>query len=232
MKKLVLILGICLTCSALVSATDRNGNSAVGRVVTKEIIRQEQEAKKAKREKNNAALEAAIQNDTASVQRILLDGASINAFNPVDRKTLLIVAIENNNLGLAKSLVNGKATNGKLFMSKASKCWKDKEGKTPLMYAAEQGSRLIGQIVFEEKCKEDRDYMGRTALMYAAENGHREFVRWLVHEKKVSTLPEDTRHQKASDYARKANFPELANDLVYYEQLEAAHGLDNITYAP
>ena len=59
---------------------------------------------------------------------------------------------------------------------------KDRYGRTPLWWAAENGHEAVVELLVEKgadvNSKEDRD--GRTPLWWAAENGHEEVVKLLL----------------------------------------------------
>src|SRR5437667_276010 len=68
---------------------------------------------------------------------------------------------------------------------------KDLHGRTPLLFAAENGHQeVVGQLLSEAGV-DLKDNNGRTPLSFAAENGHQEFVGLLLSEAGVDPNSKD-----------------------------------------
>ncbi|KAF3925690.1 Ankyrin-1 [Arthrobotrys entomopaga] len=58
---------------------------------------------------------------------------------------------------------------------------KDKDGLTPLSYAARKGFKSVVELLLEKGAnRESKDHLGRTPLLFAAEKGYEEIVKLLL----------------------------------------------------
>src|SRR5205814_7283 len=109
-----------------------------------------------------------------AVQRLLEDGANIQAKTDIFGRTALDSTAENGHLAVVKLLLKAKADVNV----------KDKHGETALYRAAKNGHEAVVKLLLEAKADVNvRDESGRTALYMATENGHEGVVKLLLEAK-------------------------------------------------
>lgn len=116
--------------------------------------------------------EAAEGDEVEPLQKLLAGGGNPNARNRFG-DTLLMRAIENGNEN-AGDMVEV------ILDAKADANLSNRFGVTPLMCAALQDAKLVGQLIDADADVNAADDNGRTALMYAAFDGELDVVRLLV----------------------------------------------------
>lgn len=157
-------------------------------------------------ERDGQLLNAAYNGDTASVQKLLMEGANVDARDVQDGRTALAIATEAGqtdaaavligkganleskdnfgNTALIRAVKHGQAAAVKLLLERgANPEASDDGGETPLMAAAGayQASAEMTRLVLEKKVKtEARDAAGQAALMYAASAGNVGCARLLL----------------------------------------------------
>lgn len=178
-------------------------------------------------------IQAANMNETGKVVDLLRRGMDVNTTDP-QGMTLLMIAARNNNIELARFLLDNRANAQR----------RNPFGDTALMIAALQGHAGFVQLLLERKTEtnhagwnalhyaafEGRGEIiamllaagaqinlkapnGQTALMLAAKRGHLEAVRVLV-GMQADLMVADTVEGTALDMAKKAGHTDIATLLV------------------
>lgn len=115
-------------------------------------------------------LRAADADDTAAVERLIRDGADVNAANDLG-VTALWAAAQNGNAAIVRKLFEAGA-NPNLALLK---------GETPLMMAARAGKADIAELLLAKGAKPNaRGPRGQTALMWAVAQQHPGVVKVLL----------------------------------------------------
>jgi ankyrin repeat protein len=150
---------------------------------------------------------AAIKGDAGQVQQLLEKGVRLDAKNPIDNSTALMMAAEKghdevvmllldngadismiNNFGgtaLLGALSNGHADLAQLLIKRGADVNSKHSGTniTVLMMAAAQGSsRVVSDLLKEGADVNVEDMWGYTALVHAAARGYDEIVKLLINE--------------------------------------------------
>lgn len=178
-------------------------------------------------------LQAAYRSDTGQVVDLLRRGMDVNTVDK-EGQTLLMIAVRNDNLELARFLIANGANPDR----------KNPYGDTALMLAALAGQREMTALILQGKPSLNHSgwnalhyaaYAGhaeiasllvaaganvnwkapnqQTPLMFAAKNGHYETVRFLVGAQ-ADTAQSDPVEGSARDMAQKAGHTQIVGFLV------------------
>jgi ankyrin repeat protein len=114
---------------------------------------------------------AASQGHKKVLERLLNMGNIPNVDHD-NEKTALMLAAQHGHLDIVQLLLK---PHGEMLVTK------DKYGRTPLSYAAENGyAEVVLELLQIQQDKDSLDKLGRTPLSYASENGHNSIIEHLM----------------------------------------------------
>ena len=149
---LMLALFALMACSGKKTNADENPNALIADGEDADI----ETASMSEREKTDALIEVAENNDITEIQRLIAAGADVNATDNSGMTALMFAAKEDT----AKVLLEaGADVNAK-----------DNDGKTALMFAATNNSSDVAWLLLAAGADANaKDNDGSTALMFATE---------------------------------------------------------------
>lgn len=123
--------------------------------------------------------EAAVKGDLNEVERLIAEGAKVNAKD------------KDGNTPLHSAVINGHATVTALLIAKGAKVKeKNKTGYTPLHAAAYHGEKAAAELLIAKGAKVNvKDKYGRTPLTLAESKGHMNIVELLQHHRAKGAVP-------------------------------------------
>lgn len=154
-------------------------------------------------EQGNAGLVIALQENAMHAFSALLKAPDINPdiSSPVGDTALMIAAFKANKPAVIALLDKGAAVN--------------KQGWTPLHYAAASGDNEIVKMLMDKSAQLDAlSPNGTTPMMMAARNGHILTVKLLLDAGADASL-KNQRGMTAIDFARAGGFKDIVEGLTY-----------------
>lgn len=147
--------------------------------------------------------EAVREGSVDGVRQQLIAGISANQLD-LDNRPALVIAAVGGNAEIAKMLLDARATPD----------LRDREGRTPLMWASERGHVGVVQALIAGRANLNliERSTSSTALMLAAREGHLRVVEALV-QAKVDLTPTDATGRTALAIAEAANRRAIADYL-------------------